>query len=445
MKAVIVAGGKGTRIRCVSGESIPKALLPVAGQPIIYRQIELLKRYGIKEIIFLLGYLGDLLENAIASASILEGIEATFYIEKEPLGTAGGLLAARERLSKEDFLVLYGDIAIEVDLHRLSQFHKQNQSVFTLTAHPNDHPHSSDLLVVDGNARLLNLLPKNGRAPGNYRNLVPAALYCLSPDIFKFIQPSTKQDFILDVIPRLLHAGQSVSVYNTPEYLRDMGTPERFQTVEEHIRTGFMSRMNFSFKRPTIFLDRDGVINQDLPDKGINQPSELNLFPSATKAIQTINRAGWLAVVVTNQPQLAKGYLTSEGLDRIHAKLETALGRGHAWLDRIYFCPHHPEQGHIGEIKALKISCECRKPKTGMFLQAIQDLPIDTENAYVIGDTWRDFQAAKILGFNAYGVDAALQKRVEKNVVQPDLWFSNVLETVQFILQNAPKRLQSPT
>ena len=431
MKAAIIAGGKGERIRSISHDLIPKALVPVAGRPILFFQLEQLRRYGVTDVGLILGHLAHEVRRRMSDAPIAQTLKINYFEENLPLGTAGGLLQAKEFFKDDDFFVLYGDIAFDVDLNHFMAYHKTQASIATLVAHPNDHPLTSDLLKVDASHRLLEILPVKTRMPGDYRNLVPAALYCFSPKIFNYIRASEKQDFIHDVFPSLLKEGEKVAVYSTPEYLRDIGTPERLTKVEKDIQTGFMARMNREKKRPTLFLDRDGVINQDLPDTGIIRANQLKLLPTVVEAIKTANDAGVLVIVITNQPQIAKGFMTVDELDHVHARLEMELSAGGAWLDRIYYCPHHPDKGFPGEISSLKIACECRKPGTGLFLQAIKELPVDIHRACMIGDSPRDIRAAQKMNIKAYGVRTELNARVGWGADAPDQVFNTLLEAVR--------------
>jgi histidinol-phosphate phosphatase family protein len=434
LKAAIIAGGKGTRIRPLAGELVPKALLPVAGRPIVFRQLELLARYGVREVAVLAGHLADALGEAMWPEARRLGMKLEFFVEPEPLGTAGGLPAARDFLAGGDFLAIYGDVAVDMDLSRLAQFHRERRALATIVAHPNDHPHESDLLRTDAEARVLEILPRKSRPEGYYRNLVPAAVYCLSPGIFHCIQPQTKQDFIGDLFPRLLAGPAAVYAYATPEYLRDMGTLGRYQTVQEDLQSGLVQRMHFTQPRPAVFFDRDGVLNAEIVGRGVLRCEELELLPRAAEAVKKVNRRGWLAVVVTNQAQVAKGLTTVEELERIHARLETLLGRQGAYLDRIYYCPHHPDRGFLGEIPELKFDCQCRKPKAGLIGAALRDLPIALESSCLVGDTWRDVGAARAAGIRAYGVRTGYGCQGCEDEHRPDRIFADVGEAVDFVL-----------
>ena len=116
------------------------------------------------------------------------------------------------------------------------------------------------------------------------------------------------------------------------------------------------------------------------------------------EAIRHINSSGYLAIVITNQPVIARGEVTVPELDLIHNKMETLLGQEGAYLDAIYFCPHHPDKGFEGEVPELKIDCNCRKPKPGMLLKAAEDFNIDLNQSWMVGDGKNDIEAGKNAG-----------------------------------------------
>src|SRR5262249_48522238 len=150
-------------------------------------------------------------------------------------------------------------------------------------------------------------------------------------------------DFGKDLFPAMLHGGTKLFGYNTPEYIKDIGTPERYDRVEGEFKSGVVQHSSLASPQRAVFLDRDGtlVVDKDC----LRTAEELELIPGATDAVRELNHHGWRAVVVTNQSVIAKGWCTEAELQRIHNKLESLLGREHAFLDRIYFCPHHPEKG----------------------------------------------------------------------------------------------------
>jgi D-glycero-D-manno-heptose 1,7-bisphosphate phosphatase len=181
--------------------------------------------------------------------------------------------------------------------------------------------------------------------------------------------------------------------YDSPEYVKDMGTPERFHQVEADYKAGIVQAKNLHHKQRAIFLDRDGTINKFVGF--LRNIDDFELIGGAAEAIKRINQSGYLAIVVTNQPVIARGEVTWEQLNEIHRKMATLLGREGAYLDGIYICPHHPDKGFPGERPEYKIDCDCRKPKPGLLLQAAKDWNIDLSKSYMIGDSERDVEAGR--------------------------------------------------
>jgi len=148
--------------------------------------------------------------------------------------------------------------------------------------------------------------------------------------------------------------------------------------------------------QPAIFLDRDGTLNFDYG--WITSPAKIELLPGAAEAVRQINDAGYLAVLITNQPVIARGECTIAELDAIHEKLKSLLAEGRAHLDAIYYCPHHPDSGVSGELPEYKIRCLCRKPAAGLLEAASRDLKIDVSRSWMIGDSEGDLGAAVAFG-----------------------------------------------
>jgi histidinol-phosphate phosphatase family protein len=399
-QAVILAGGKGTRLAEVSG-GLPKPLVPVDGIPIIERQIALLVRYGIEEIFLTTGYRAAVLQDQLGDGTRL-GARLHHIVEETALGTAGGVAALRDRLT-ERFLVVYGDVMVHMDLAHLMAVHADAGAEATVVVHPNDHPYDSDLVELEGDGRIAAFHPKPRSQDGpDLRNQVSAALYVLEPSALDAIEVGVKQDFVQDVFPRMLESGARIQGYATTEYLKDMGTPDRLARVEADCRSGLVERLHRDHGRPTAFLDRDGVINEEID--GVHRPADLRLLPGAANAVQRLNRAGWLCCVVTNQPALAKGFMDESDLEGVHRRLETALGEARAWVDGIEHCPHHPDRGFAGERADLKIACTCRKPAPGMLDAFTDRLPVDASASILVGDSWRDMALAHARGLDAIGV-----------------------------------------
>ena len=393
MKVVIIAGGKGTRIASIYKE-IPKAMIPVAGKPVLEYQIELAKRYGFSEIVLIIGHLGNIIQDYFGDGSKWH-VNITYLTEAAPLGTAGALPILKKILT-EDFFVFYGDTVMDIALDQFLVFHKIKQSKGSLLLHPNDHIFDSDLVAVDENKRITNFFSKPHSTEFVGRNLVNAALYILSPEIIDHIPIGENTDFGKDIFPACLRSGLKLFGYISPEYIKDMGTPDRYKRICDDVISGKVIRSNNKFSRRAIFLDRDGVICKDV--HLLHNPAQISLIPGAAEAICHINRSGYMAIIVTNQPVVARNLCSIKELSFIHETLETMLGREHAWVDAIYYCPHHPDSGYAGERKEYKIACNCRKPKPGMIMNAASEWNIDLSQSYLIGDRHSDIIAGENAG-----------------------------------------------
>jgi mannose-1-phosphate guanylyltransferase/phosphomannomutase len=391
MKTLILAGGKGTRLGLTD---VPKPMARIGERTLLEHQLDLLRRHGLTDVFILSGHLANVIYDRIKDGSAY-GLRVTHIVEPYPLGTAGSVALLKHLLS-ERFLVLYGDVMLDMDLQRLIAFDRQEDSAATLVVHPNNHPDDSDLLEVNEDGTIAAFHPKPRQPGGYYHNLVNAGVYILSPEIFRYIACGPSLDFGRNILPAVLQSGQRLRAYRTSEYLSDMGTPERWRKVTEDYQSGRIARRNRGNKRPAVFLDRDGVLIRHVDN--LSRLEDVELLPDVGKAVAAINGSDYLAVVVTNQPMIAKGFLTAAGLDAIHKKMETLLGREHAFVDAIYYCPHHPDSGFSGEVRHLKGPCACRKPNPGMLLQAAQEWNIDLEHSWMVGDGERDLIAGKRAG-----------------------------------------------
>ncbi len=428
-QAVIVAGGMGTRLRARLGD-LPKPMIPIAGKPLLEHLVELARRHGFADILIFACYRADLIEQHFGDGR-LWGVKITTIVEREPLGSAGAVVAALDRLA-ESFVVLYGDTMVNVDLDRLWQRHHASQADATLLLHPNDHPQDSDLVETDAQDWIVRFHNRPHASDHWYQNLVNAGLYVLNRDALRNQDAPPPLDFGKDLFPALLRRDARLFAYNSPEYIKDIGTPERYDRVCAEFQSGVIARSSLQTPQRAVFLDRDGTL---VPDQDCLRAAEaLELLPGVAEAIRRFNHHGWRVVVVTNQPVIAKGWCSEAELQRIHNKLETLLGLQHAFLDRIYFCPHHPDAGFEGERKELKIPCDCRKPATGMIRRAATDLNLDLDQCWLIGDTTTDVQTAKNAGVRSILVRTGYAGADAKHAAAPDFTFDNLSAAADFIL-----------
>lgn len=430
MKIVIMAGGRGTRISSVASD-IPKPMIKIEGKPVLEHELECLRDQGFTDIILTVSHFGNIIMDYFGDGSGISpttgkpfGVHIEYYFEKEPLGNAGALFKIKDKLDS-DFLLLNADAVFDVDFNRFVAFHKQRGGLVTLFTHPNSHPYDSGLIIADKNSTVEYWLAKEDDRPEYYRNRVNAGLHVINPIVLEQsgidadkvgIEGENGKILKVDLDRQLLKplAGSGkMFCYDSPEYVKDMGTPDRYYAVCEDYKAGRVSGKNLKCKQKAVFLDRDGTINKYVGF--LQNIDDFELMDGVADAIKKINAAGYLAIVVTNQPVVARGEVSFEELDMIHNKMETLLGKEGAYLDAIYFCPHHPHKGYEGERPALKFDCDCRKPKPGMLICASKDFNIDLKKSWMIGDSEIDIKAGKaakcktcLIGTESVGQDVTV-------------------------------------
>jgi D,D-heptose 1,7-bisphosphate phosphatase len=426
MQVVIMAGGKGTRVSSIAGD-IPKPMIPICGKPILEHQIECLKKNGLTGIVLVIGHLGQHVKDYFRDGKRF-GCNISYYLETEPLGTAGALYKL-ENLS-DDFILLNGDVIFDIDFSRMTSFHREKKADVTLAVHPNSHPFDSALIVSNNNCQVTGWLNKEDERAW-YKNQVNAGIHILSAEFLKnYPQSKEKIDLDRDMLKPSISGGK-IFAYSTPEYIKDMGTPERYTQVTSDIEKRIVMQKNLSVRQKCVFLDRDGTVNKF--NGFITKPEDFELIEGAAEAIKKINSLGYLAIVVTNQPVIARGEVDFDTLDLIHKKMETDLGKHGAYIDALFLCPHHPDKGFPGERPEYKIDCDCRKPKPGMILKAAEKYNIDLCHSYMVGDDMRDVRA----GINAGCIPVFLTDKTARMEIENEnniLQFSNISGFINYLI-----------
>ena len=425
---VIMAGGKGKRISALFPD-IPKPLIPIDGIPVLEREIRLLAGQGFRDIILTVAYMSDKLVSYFGNGDRL-GVHIDYYIEETPLGNAGALYEIKDRLS-DDFLLLNADTVFDVDFRRFTESYRSRGGLVTLFTHPNDHPYDSGLIVADRDMSVTAWYTAEDERPEYYKNRVNAGLHVLSKKLLDDRPDTFRVDLDRQLLKPLAGTGK-LFCYDSPEYVRDMGTPARFEAVCKDFASGRMERRNLKNRQKAIFLDRDGTINKYAGF--IRSPEELELEEGAAEAIKLINDSDHLAVVITNQPVIARGEVTADGLSKIHDKMETMLGRSGAYIDGLYYCPHHPDSGFEGEIPELKTECDCRKPKPGLLIQAAKDLNIDLARSWRVGDGDNDVLAGRNAGTRTGRI---LSQDADSSGTEADITGFSLLDVIKKILKES--------
>lgn len=430
-EAVIIAGGSGTRLQPVL-DGRPKALVDILGTPLLEHQLVELERFDFRRVTVLVRHEAYAIQRYCERRKAAD-LEIRIVEDRAPRGTAGAFFDALE-LFGDEVLAVYGDLLFNVQLERFLRFHAgEPEAVASLVLHPSDHPQDADIVELADDCAIRQIHrcphPQNAWLP----NMVNAAIYCLRPRLLPRWAKWAGEgsiDFAKDLFPRMLADRALLRGYITPEYVRDIGTPRRLQRARESLARGTPARSRLDLPQAAVFMDRDGTL---VCDHGyIREPEDLHLLPGVSEALCLLEEAGYRRILVTNQPVVARGDCTEAQLRRIHNKLETLLGREGAFLDRIYYCPHHPDAGFPGEIPQLKVRCDCRKPRPGMLHRAEHDLNIDMRQSWMIGDSIADCAAAAGAGVTSVLLThAALGDGVGSG--RADFCFQNILEAVRFI------------
>ena len=291
MKVVIMAGGRGTRISSLAND-IPKPMIKIDGVPVLEREINCLKEQGFDDLIITVSHLGHIIKDYFGDGSQF-GVRIEYYVEEKPLGNAGALF---ELDLKEDFLLLNADAIFDIDFNRLVAYHKKKNGLVTLFTHPNSHPYDSGLIIADENGAVNQWLTKEDERPKWYKNRVNAGLHVVSPKILEKRPTGEKVDLDRQLLKPLSGTGK-MFCYDSPEYVKDMGTPERYVSVCKDFVDGIVAGNNLKKKQKAIFLDRDGTINKYVGF--LRNIDEFKLIDGVAEAIKKINNSGYLAIVVT--------------------------------------------------------------------------------------------------------------------------------------------------
>lgn len=233
MKAMILAGGLGTRLRPLT-YSIPKPMLRIDKKPLLQYQLELLRKYGLKECAINLYHLPEKIKGYFGDGSIF-GVRIKYLIEKELSGTASPLKKLEKYFKKETFVIIYGDNLTNIDLKDLISYHEKKGGIITIALYYEKHPESKGIVQIDGENRILSFKekPNKEEITTHWAN---TGIYVCEPEVLNFIPKNKFYDFGKDLFPRLIQSGLSLYSYKIKDYLLDIGTPETYQKAQKDIK-----------------------------------------------------------------------------------------------------------------------------------------------------------------------------------------------------------------
>lgn len=415
----ILVGGDGTRVSKITKGKAKSELKIINGKSILEYQVNYIRKKKFNNKIFINSNKSFISLNK--SVSRIKNISV--ILENKKLGTAGAIKLL-EKYKYNNFIIIFGDILFNFNFKKFINFHNQNKSDLTLVVHPNNHPSDSDCVIIDNSGKVKKFYNK----PKKFKtNLCSSGIFIFKREVLALIPKNKKKDISEFLIKKLLKKKKRVFAYHTREYLKDIGTPKRFKQAKKDIISSKYKNGIIDKKIPAIFIDRDGVINFDNYIDGYQNPNKI--INGFYKAIKIINQKGYLCILVTNQPAVAKGFITLTKLKEDLLKLEEKMARHNTFFDKIYFCPCHPEKGYRGEVKKFKRNCSWRKPNNGMFEDAIKRFNIDRKKSFMIGDRLTDYLASKKSSLKFIQVGNFIkQKKLNKK--------SSLISATKYIFKN---------
>lgn len=369
-QAVILAGGQGTRLRPLS-DIRPKAMIEIHGRPFLEEMIEMLKEQGFEEVLMLLGYLPNVVQDYFQDGSRW-GLKISYSITPVEDNT-GRRLKLAEALLHDCFLLLYCDNYWPMQMEPMWKRFLEAGAPAMLTVYTNKDGWTKNSIRVDAEG-FITAFDKRGSTPDLQGVEISYAIFRKS---------------VLDLLPENENVPLEETVYPVLARRRELAA---FVTDHRYYSVGTVNRLPmtemFLARHPTVILDRDGVINRKPPRACyVRTWSEFEWLPGAQEALAQLKQAGYRVIVISNQAGIARGAMTEADLLEIHRQMVAEATRADGGVDAIYYCPHHWDAG-----------CECRKPRPGMLFQAQRDFNLDLSRTWFIGDDERDAQAAEAAG-----------------------------------------------
>lgn len=392
---MVLAGGKGTRS---ADPGRAKLAQEIAGESLMAWHLRLLEPSEIDEALVVAGHLGDQVQELCDNlASDMASVRVIHEERQE--GTVAALRLAAEHTDADEFLVILGDILMALPVQHLLDDWRASGVGVAVVVHPSTHPEDSDAAFSSHDGRVL-VVPKS-EPRDHIPNMSSAGLFAITRDALS--RYGHLRDVGSDILPQAAREGD-LFAFVSSHYLKDTGTPDRLVSARADVDSGAFVRRGQLHARPGLFLDRDGVINPAEPE--FYGPEGYVLLPGVAAAIREGNRAGVPVIVVTNQPGLAKGFMSFDDHQRVRARMDRLLGAEGAFVDDYLSCPHHPDSGFVGEVPELKRTCECRKPDIDLARVAAARHHIDLGQSVMVGDTNRDRGFARGAGMRFVHVSA---------------------------------------
>ncbi|KWV47681.1 histidinol phosphate phosphatase [Bradyrhizobium macuxiense] len=368
-QAVILAGGRGTRMQPITLDR-PKPMVPVLGRPFLEYQIEQLRDQGFERVLILLGYLPEVVQDHFGDGRDW-GVHIEYSVTDPDQLTSSRVATARHMIDP-CFLLLYCDNYWPMQMDRLwARFCEAGKpGLITVYSNKDGYSRGSALLDRDGHVGIFDRLRTT---PGLQQVEIS---YAILTDLALALLP--EQDTLLEeaIYTPLAQQGRLTS-YSSDHRYYGVGSLDRLPATE-----AFMQR------KPTLILDRDGVLNRKPPQaQYVRNWDEWTWCPGSLEALRILHDRGYRTIIASNQPGIGRGIMSEADLDIVHAHMKQEIAQVGGSIDAIYYCPHDWGDG-----------CDCRKPKPGLLFQAQRDFHLDLTRTLFIGDDERDAAAAAAAG-----------------------------------------------
>ncbi|MBK7343157.1 MAG: HAD-IIIA family hydrolase [Saprospiraceae bacterium] len=382
--AIILAGGRGTRLQTVVSD-LPKPLAPVADRPFLAWQLDHLASQGIQKVILSIGYLADHFLHLIGTT--WKEMQIEYVIEEQPLGTGGAIYKASKQIDDEEFWVLNGDTFTDFCLADLWEFHRASGVICTLALKQMEDVDRYGTVQIDSQGQVLGFAEKRAQRHG----LINAGVYLLHRRLIPKDASESAFSFETDVLQTLPGHSKLAGLPVAGHFL-DIGIPDDYYLAQTALpawtAATASSDLPFIDSSWTLFLDRDGVINERIPGDYVCRPDQFHFLPGVPEALAILRGVFGRIVIVTNQQGIGKNRMTVDDLNRVHLAMTTILEESGVHLDGIYFCPDLESVHPV-----------CRKPLPGMALQAFHQFPdIRFSRSVLIGDSESDVAFGNRLG-----------------------------------------------
>jgi D,D-heptose 1,7-bisphosphate phosphatase len=366
LQAVILCGGLGTRLKDVI-KDIPKPMAPIADKPFLDYIVTHLKDNGFNKFLFLTGYKSDIIESHFP--------EYDFSVENKPLGTAGAILNAFDKL-EENFVLINGDTFFDIDYYIFLNFLKNAQADSAIALRATKDIDRYGFVSIDQNFKIQQFIEKTALPEDIADGYINAGIYYFSKKLLANYYKTWDGEFLSiekDIFPHLVEKNELLGLPMGGKFI-DIGIPADYYRAQKEIPDRLTQE-----KRPALFIDRDGTI---IRDTGYVHDNDVSFYEETIDFVKKHQSKDYIIAIITNQAGIAKGKFPIEAMHKTNeAVLQKYKGEGIV-IDKIVYCPYHPE----GTLEEYKKKSVFRKPSAGMILSICENFKVDFKNSFMYGD-----------------------------------------------------------